>query len=205
MRARFRRLCAVKDKKGSFILGVSLWISHTLPLCWAALRCSCTALSIMGAGLEKLAGGKMTGRIAKAYLLYHQRRDLRHTDHRRHPVVGWYGGYLCRSGQLRYHDTDAVGRRDHGCKYWYYGNRSVDPHGGYLRRQPVADLDPAQDLCARGGVYRLHFLCVPAQRQKEEHRPDHAGLRHPVYRHEPDGYRRCSLRESAVFRICSSP
>ena len=105
-------------------------------------------MSIMGRGPGKTGRRQNAGGAAKTDLLHHQRCHFWHPDHGRDPVVGWHGGDLCGPGQLRYHDTDAVGRRDHGCKHWYDGDRSADPHGGYLRRQPVADPHAAQDVCA---------------------------------------------------------
>ena len=136
-------------------------------------------MSIMGAGLEKLAGGKMQGVLQKltsstlkavifGTLITGVIQSSAGT------VVICVG--LVNSGIMTL--TQSVGV--------IMGANIDDAYG---LRQPLADPDSAQDLCTGGGVYWLHFLCVPAQRQKEEHRPDYAGLRHPVYRHEPDGHR----------------
>ena len=115
-------------------------------------------MSIMGAGLEKLAGGKMQGVLQK--LTSSTLKGVIFGTLITGVIQSSAGTVviLCRSGQLRHHDPYAVGRRHHGCKHWYDCYRPADPHGGYLRRQPLADPDPAQDLCAGGGVYRLHFF-----------------------------------------------
>ncbi len=89
-------------------------------------------MSIMGAGLEKLAGGKMQGVLQKltsstikgvifGTLITGVIQSSAGT------VVICVG--LVNSGIMTL--TQSVGVY-HGCKYWYYGHRSAHPHGGYL-------------------------------------------------------------------------
>ena len=88
-------------------------------------------MSIMGAGLEKLAGGKMQGVLQKltsstikgvifGTLITGVIQSSAGT------VVICVG--LVNSGIMTL--TQSVGH--HGCKHWYHGHRSAHPHGGYL-------------------------------------------------------------------------
>ena len=185
-RARHGRLVQESNRK---ILG-ALFYGHYTHHLSAGRYCAVPVWHVDHGCRPRKAGRRQdAGHIAETDFVHHQGRHFRHPHHRRHPVVGRYGRHLRRPRQLRHHDPYAVGRRYHGCKHWYYGHRSAHPHGGYFGRQPHPDPHPAQDVCAGGGVYRLHFLCVHPQREEKEHRPDHAGLRHPVHGHEPDGHR----------------
>ena len=132
-------------------------------------------MSIMGAGLEKLAGGKMQGILQK--LTSSTIKGVIFGTLITGVIQSSAGTVviLRRPRQLRHHDPYAVGRRYHGCKHWYYGHRSAHPHGGYFGRQPHPDPHPAQDVCDRW--WRLSaafFMCSSATRRKR-HRPDHAG------------------------------
>jgi len=88
-------------------------------------------MSIMGAGLEKLAGGKMQGVLQK--LTSSTLKGVIFGTLITGVIHGRHGRYLCRSGKLRHHDPYAVGRCHYGCKHWYHCYRPADPHGGYLR------------------------------------------------------------------------
>ena len=142
-------------------------------------------MSIMGAGLEKLAGGKMQGILQKltsstikgvifGTLITGVIQSSAGT------VVICVG--LVNSGIMTL--TQSVG-------VIMGANIGTTVTGQLIRMADISGDSLILTLIQPGGgVYRLHFLCVHPQREEKEHRPDHAGLRHPVHRHEPDGHRR---------------
>ena len=157
-------------------------------------------MSIMGAGLEKLAGGKMQGVLQKltsstikgvifGTLITGVIQSSAGT------VVICVG--LVNSGIMTL--TQSVGvimGANIGTTVTGQLIRMADISGDSLLLTLIQPKTFAPVVAFVGCI----FLCVPAQRQKEEHRPDHAGLRHPVHGHEPDGHRRVPLRESAAFQ-----
>ena len=90
-------------------------------------------MSIMGAGLEKLAGGKMQGVLQK--LTSSTLKGVIFGTLITGVIQSSAGTVVICVGlvKLRHHDPYAVGRRHYGCKHWYHCYRPADPHGGYLR------------------------------------------------------------------------
>lgn len=147
-------------------------------------------MSIMGAGLEKLAGGKMQGILQKltsstikgvifGTLITGVIQSSAGT------VVICVG--LVNSGIMTL--TQSVGvimGANIGTTVTGQLIRMADISGDSLILTLIQPKTFAPVVAFIGCI----FLCVHPQREEKEHRPDHAGLRHPVHRHEPDGHRR---------------
>ena len=84
-------------------------------------------MSIMGAGLEKLAGGKMQGVLQK--LTSSTIKGVIFGTLITGVIQSSAGTVVICVGLV---NPDAVGGCHHGCKHWYHGHRSAHPHGGYL-------------------------------------------------------------------------
>ena len=146
-------------------------------------------MSIMGAGLEKLAGGKMQGVLQKltsstikgvifGTLITGVIQSSAGT------VVICVG--LVNSGIMTL--TQSVGvimGANIGTTVTGQLIRLADISGDSLWLTLMQPKTFAPVVAFIGCI----FMCS-LRNAKEEHQPDRTGLRHPVYRHEPDGHRR---------------